>query len=78
MQPRRKLTLQLTATARGSDPLAQASVFDDAQRWHRLDAEALGEVRVALHGDAYQFERVVVASVLQHLGDESLHAAAAT
>ena len=63
-QPGPKLLLQLAAAARGSDPPAQASIFDHAQGRHRLHAEPLSQVGAVHHGDAYKLESVVVAAPL--------------
>ncbi len=73
-----QLELELAATARGDDPLAEFPALDDTDRRYFLDLELRREVRPLVDRHADDLERFVVPPPLQDLGDEALHAAAAT
>src|SRR5207237_4208999 len=76
-QPGREELLDLAAAARRDEACRHALALEHADRRHGLDAEALEQLRTFLLRDGVEQERRVVAPTLKHLGEESLHAAAA-
>src|SRR5262249_40460470 len=75
LQPGSEEALDLPAAARPFEPGAHGLSFDDDERRHRPDREALDEVRPFLLVDAVELERAVVAASLEHLGEEPFDAA---
>lgn len=78
VQPRLQGPLEVAAAAWRDDPASQLASLDDADGGHVLDPELPRKIGTPVDLDADEVERVVVATPLQHLGDETLDAPAAT
>ncbi len=72
MEPGSEKALDLPAAARPLEAGANDLVLDDDEGRHRPDAESLDEVRTLLLVHPVEPERAVVASPLEHLGQEPL------
>jgi len=76
VEPGREEAFDLPAPTRPLEAGADDFVLDDDESRHRLDAEALDEVRPLLLVHPVQLERAVVPPPLEHLGEEPLGATA--
>jgi hypothetical protein len=77
VQPRLQHSLDLTASFGVFEAGLNATIRDDEQRRHRLDAEPLCKVGPLVDVHLAEDEGAVVSSALQDLGDQGLDPAAA-
>ena len=75
-QPGSEQLLDLAAAARLVEPRAHGAFLNDDECREVLDAEALDQLGMLILVDEDDAERGVVPASLQHLREESLHAAA--
>ncbi len=77
MKPGSEEALDVLAASRLFQASADLLSLEHREGRHGLDAEALRELGARVAVDPVELERAVVPAALQHLGQESLHAAAA-
>src|SRR5262249_13081093 len=70
--------LDRVAAGRSNDPALHPAPVDDDYGRNALDAKSLRQIRPAVDRDADELERLVVSTVLEHLGEEALGAPTAS